>query len=106
MNAEETIQAAIDKLARLRGEAEMVADTLVGSDPPYFNLQSAYNLWREDAELIVTLHATIDAQLAILALARSSYWSPGAAPEDWETFEDGRAVMDLARAILGEQTDD
>lgn len=54
-----------------------------------------------DAEMIVRLRASLDAQLAILRDAEASYWEPGTAPDDWESFDSSKAVLSLAAAILG-----
>lgn len=80
MNAVEKLQAAIDKLEALRGSdrEEWVA---IGGDDEYLRLGDIATAGpeggryviaehaRHDAELIVTLHRTIDAQLAILRMA-------------------------------------
>lgn len=39
----------------------------------------------------------------VLADAARNYWEPGKAPDDWESFDSSRAVLNLADAILGVQ---
>lgn len=39
----------------------------------------------------------------VLQDARANYWIPGAAPEEWESFESSRATVRLAHAVLGEE---
>lgn len=102
MTAAETIQAAIDKLTRLRDlstQDKWVRDVAEAEATP--GLMRAVvldDLTDVDATLVITLHATIDAQLAILQRSL-----------DWFTEEAmsyiGPEDMALARAILGEQVD-
>lgn len=115
----ETIQAAIDKLERLRDEStpkpwHYWTDDLNGDVDLWHDQEQ--RLWignlgqhenarvYRDADLIVTLHRTIDAQLAIL---RNSYG--GAQDVDrygWSSADSPDAVadaLDLARAIIGEE---
>jgi len=72
MNAVEEIQAAIEKLTELRGPdpEEWVGQfrriTTPSQDDPI-----AVDLYSGDTRLIVTLHCTIDAQLAILGAAKA-----------------------------------
>lgn len=124
MNAAETIQAAIDKLTRLREAAlfgPLKVDTnypfssdVVGIFAPYAKVyaikaeSSADGGWDDDdepiddddaphrptLELLVTLHATIKAQLAILEAALTFVVESGGGFES--------EPLDLARAILGE----
>lgn len=112
MTPAETIAAAIEKLERERtasnpyGEAWRANDRITGdyseiraTSPSGVTTTLATELTAEDAVLIVTLHRTIDAQLAILrAAARARV-----------RFEEAEALLlideaalDLARAILGE----
>jgi len=122
MNAAETIQAAIDRLAYLNaatapgpwslgapefpwsswdeGDVPVVVNVeQLFSDRPAFLhhpgsfAESDGGFDRLDADLIVTLHRTIDAQLAILR-AQLHIWEGSIAYR--------AAVLDLARAILGE----
>lgn len=97
VSAAETIAAAIQKLEALRNDAtahlEQANDDLATVVFPGTQEWRAEFLRDEDAELAVTLHRTIDAQLAIL--------------RETLTFEDGFGIgeddttHDLARAILG-----
>ena len=114
MNAAETIQAAIEKLASLRDEANVAPWSLYfrsgknaahgGIDSPGGYVSSP-SLRAGNADLIVTLHATIDVQLAILNTAAPEWKrtnktdSHDEPNHSWQAFE-------LARAILGEQHDD
>lgn len=111
MSAVEEIQAAIEKLTELRDERGYVemngwlAEIREGAtgaieDPGYEGLTND--------PIIVTLHRTIDAQLAILEAAVGEIF-------EWEQDPDvgykaermfkiaatGRAALDLARAING-----
>jgi len=103
MTAAETIQAAIDKLEGHRRAA---------TEGRWQHKRSLDNHWVEsndrialaeaisqpDAELIVTLHRTIDAQLAILRwYAATLATAPGFEPHGSNEF------IALARAILGEE---
>lgn len=36
----------------------------------------------------------------VLSDAARNYWEPGSAPDDWETFDSSRAVLNLADAVL------
>ena len=125
MTPAETIQAAIDKLERLRrrtaanepgvwirGE-ELWSGALRWELARRNQFEQVFSITNDGdgigafgdtdtVDLIVTLHATIDAQLALLKLAVANYWEPGTAPDDWESFDESRKVLDLARAILGE----
>jgi len=96
-SAAETIQAAIDKLEAQSAVAtrgpwvpqwEDEFDARVGIDYSSRPTPLTGTMQRPNAELIVTLHRTIDAQLAILR-ASAGFDYP--------------AVLDLARAILGEE---
>lgn len=86
MSAVEEIEAAIARLTELRGksnsgpwepirqeEPESGAALFVLGNGP--SLDSDFNNIRDyaDADLIVTLHRTIDAQLAILMAGRTAY---------------------------------
>lgn len=35
----------------------------------------------------------------VLAEARTAYWEPGAAPDDWESFASSQAALELADAV-------
>lgn len=112
MNAAETIQAAIDKLEQKQAAATTGEWAMSGNDTFGYGVASSPNdlvisRWEvsdEDADLIVTLHRTIDAQLAIL---KNNYG--GAQDADrygWSSADSPDAVadaLDLARAILGEE---
>lgn len=113
MNAAETIQAAIDKLTRLRDEANVAPWSLYfrsgknaahgGIDSPSGYVSSP-SLKAGNADLIITLHATIDAQLAILQDSIDYRDTLARAGVEW-VEKDNSAVLLLARAILGEQVD-
>jgi hypothetical protein len=119
MNAAETIAAAIEKLETLKAEStpspwhhwtdDLTGDvdlwhdqearsyiaTLGHSDAPRVN---------RDADLIVTLHRTIDAQLKILRRdidIRVAYIARGVLAQ-WVEAVERAGDLDLARAILGE----
>jgi hypothetical protein len=107
MNAAETIQAAIEKLERQKADTtpgpwRVVNESLQGSRHDYdpmidagdYAASSERFVRPADAELIVTLHRTIDAQLVILrsGLAHAGY-------ADQVIPVHARA---LAEAILGE----
>ena len=114
MNAVERIEAAIERLearrdASTRGRWEFSLDPfsesvayVIGSSEAY---ELASDLIEEDADLIVTLHRTIDAQLAILREAHRFATHRYAAlftfpyiPSDWN-------AVALADAILGAPDD-
>jgi hypothetical protein len=123
MNAAETVQTAIDKLTRLRNESakanpfpwsvyDHLGDPMLVSAAPeeyghpvsllYEDSYSMDPAWwhTETAELVVALHATIDAQLDLLWKTLEFVKStPGA------TSHEG-PVIDLALAILGKQATD
>lgn len=104
MTEVERLEAAIEKLETLKagsaqGEWQFAAD---GSESAIYDNDTGYELalipemfmagnFAANADLIVTLHRTIDAQLGILRAARVVYGSGIAVPE-W---------MTLADAILG-----
>jgi hypothetical protein len=103
MSDTKTIQAAVEKLEGLRDASwsivpgrwtnEEDAQEIVGSHG------AIGECWNSDnADLIVTLHATIDAQLALLKLALE-YGQLA----DGEGSRFSARASDLARAILGEQ---
>lgn len=119
MNAAETIAAAIEKLETQRDVAEMGKLTIhrfndgrledVWIDSEYWradgsgSIRTALVLDRnqgpkrfDTAELIVTLHRTIDAQLAILRRTLDDLNNLLVYPSDLDI------ELDLARAILGE----
>lgn len=102
MNPADTIQAAIDKLSRQRDASQRIVSGRWANDDDPEEVTGSHGAvsesWsREHADLIVTLHATIDAQLAVLHLAL-----------DYGELESGsgsrfiKAANELARAILGE----
>lgn len=117
--AVETIQAAIDRLEGLRAES---------TPPPWFlTYESATHprIWgnldevgdaadhvattarsRHDADIIVTLRRTIDAQLAILRFGikrqEAVDWTHRLAGDKHR--ESASLELDLARAILGEES--
>lgn len=116
MSALEEIQAAIEKLLSLRDHAEdgpwmflecdagsERGDLLMGDsrDPVDAYPVISQDIHSADADLIVTLHRTLDAQLEILHDAAANYWATGHAPDDWESFDSSRAIFALARAITG-----
>jgi hypothetical protein len=120
MSAAETIQAAIEKLERLRDSsspAPWIADedTLYTTEKwknaygrvmprPIFmaegNYVSGYAYIEADAELILTLHRTIDAQLSALEAAK---WLLGQKmfPLNY-THAATASIIRLAEAIVGE----
>jgi hypothetical protein len=91
MNAAETIAAAIEKLeaGRTAATSGPWSSGLVGVYGPEGYVASDGDMWPDDRALIVTLHRTIDAQLAILRMYR--------------IFPHPQ-VETLARAILGESS--
>jgi hypothetical protein len=115
MNAEETIQKAIDKLHQLRDETTpgpwlrryVIGDpnwpVIISDDiGEVVNTTIETFTTKMDADLIVTLHATIDAQIAILDAAREQYAGSERTASHDEPAASWMAVH-LARAILGEQ---
>lgn len=109
MNAAETIQAAIDKLTRLREKASpgpwehqpYGAQNQNGdySGADIFDANGEYLLHDvsdTDGSLISTLHATIDAQIELLEGHRKY------AEASWLNVEPDDVVVKLARAILGQ----
>ena len=99
MTAVEEIQAAIEKLSRLRsdepwrlvGGNEWITPIGIGVAPDDGGISIG------DAELIVTLHRTIDAQIDVLGAARFNIKaSPGG-----YTHATVAAALCLARAING-----
>ena len=109
MSALYTITAAIVKLTELKasapggpwrvGESYMDYPTLDGSDDHgrEFGNQFASIDNIPAGRLIVTLHNTIDAQLAILRAAQDDYNQYGGKPSQFFAND-----INLARAILGE----
>jgi hypothetical protein len=115
----ERIEAAIAKLETLKAEStpgpwrlaraqhvthaiygEKPGQEVIGSTPRYGGLWSA-----DDGELIVTLHRTIDAQLAILRAVVESVpiWVENDGPmTDAELVDNLLFELALADAILGE----
>jgi hypothetical protein len=109
MTPAETIQAAIEKLARLRdgADADFFAIDDVGTESYLGYLRVAQSvdpstITPEDADLIATLHATVDAQLALLAETHRQYAAWGNRVGRHTVDPDG-LVLNLANAILGEQ---
>lgn len=102
MNAAEIIQAAIDKLAHQRSRSSDGAWHVDGLSRTNGTVALSNDVGRyvvhyaaeADADLITTLHRTIDAQLAILR--EHGKPAPGGSVD--------AAVLDLARAILGEDS--
>jgi hypothetical protein len=105
MSAVEEIQAAIDKLTKLKtestpgawgGRVSILGIIRVQTDDHYI-VAEVYGD-EDDAlcntDLIVTLHRTIDAQLAILTNARD-WWN------SWPKGDIDADVVVLARAING-----
>jgi hypothetical protein len=124
MNAAETIQAAIEKLETLKADTSpapwfATEDTLYTAETwkgprgriaprPIFmaegNWVAGYVHIEADAELILALHRTIDAQITILRRdldIRVDYIARGILAK-WEEAVERAAALDLARAILGE----
>ena len=101
MSAVDEIQAAIVNLTELvdsRGYSVyngwlIEIDNSLLPDDPRVPLTSD--------EYMLTLHRTIDPQIAILQDAAEGYWKPGDAPDNWEAFVSSRAALALARAING-----
>jgi hypothetical protein len=113
MKAAETIAAAIEKLEGLKGastpgEWVVRGASIHGTSRKYQPLIDAGDFASSaerfenpvDAELLVTLHGTIDAQLRILTIASEDIEQHG----DSEMAVEGiyRPELLLARAILGE----
>lgn len=112
MSAVDEIQAAIEKLTALKfgssvrpwlaepytygiqDATQRVRITSAGDSDEY---NTAEGVLPVDARLIVTLHATIDAQLAILNHAYGQL-KDGYSPDEPGATED---ALDLARAING-----
>lgn len=132
MSAAETLQAAIDELEALKAESSpgpweieepgeyfnpkwddvRVMRAREGNEPDYDRYiirdgsyaADAGGFSQPDAELIVTVHRTIDAQLAILRHdleIRARYEREGIPLEAWESAVVRAGDLDLARAILG-----
>lgn len=115
MNAVEIIEAAIAKLSEqrqsaMKGPWRPVALNHYGTPTPGVwaegeDEEVGYPLNQTDADLLVTLHATIDAQLAILRSAADQFKD-----SDRLSFHDepnaSQLALTLASAILGEQPND
>jgi hypothetical protein len=111
MTPAETIQAAIEKLTRLRSEAspgpwaawKKPVSTLYRTDLVKYGLEDArgVDLFGSESphnvELIEALHATVSAQIALLRVSHLQTRIHGRKP----TLE----ALNLAKAILGEQVD-
>jgi hypothetical protein len=111
MSVVEEIQAAIDKLTKLKAEStpkpwEDSEDDLTGDVDLWHDQEQRLHIAtvgvagmprvEADAELIAVLHRTLDAQLAILTNARD-WWNA------WPKGDiDADVVVALARAINGE----
>jgi len=106
MNASQRLQAAIDKLELLRTERGYVEDSgwLVEENPNdrggFLEPPEPFIPITND-DLIVTLHRTIDAQLAILrdTVKLGELIGLGEEGTRWRSVEDAIALAD---AILGE----
>jgi hypothetical protein len=105
VNAAETIQAAIEKLERLKGRSTPGDWWRSGFDDVFAGpglsddvvvVQDARLSF--DAELIVTLHRTIDAQLALFG---SALWLMKGNPLAYTHAATACAIR-LAEAILGD----
>lgn len=106
MNAAETIAAAIEKLEAQRSEStsgtwEYVSEpfgAIFTEQEPGLGVQTevAEEMHDADGLLIVTLHRTIDAQLAILRRGLAKMQARYALTYDYAD------ILDLACAILGE----
>lgn len=102
MNTAETIQAAIDRLSFLRADSVTGAHWkalggLIEGEGAEYRIIVADDVDDTDADLIVTLHRTVDAQLVILRTGL---------PDSREAFSEAgqayRAAAEiLAKAILG-----
>ena len=117
MTAAQEIQAAIEKLTTLKEQSTpgpwgWDSQGIVQSFD--ISVQVGKHEWERigvvapehvrdaDAELIITLHRTIDAQLEILRLHLDSLTNPDYDHEEDEDFErDYSDILDLARAING-----
>lgn len=108
MTPAETIQAAIDKLTQLRDKSttgpwvvsRYQGDQEINAPMDDGNWTAVVDFYKRDStdpELIVALHATIDAQLAAL---ETGLRFVDVTPNMCTTV-----ALDLARAILGEQVD-
>jgi hypothetical protein len=107
----ERIAAAIEKLEALRFGASGTDVTVPWFIRPLLNRQTlalaeesygariALHVLPEDAELIVTLHRTIDAQLDLLRTARGFYGAGITGPETASLFAAHALV--IADSVLG-----
>lgn len=100
MTAAETIEQAIARLEEKRAAA-MAGPWVQGAFAGEFCGPNDFEVVfsDEDADLIVTLHRTIDAQLAILRAGLAAH-SPG----DDTTEEIEEHALALGLAILGEES--
>jgi hypothetical protein len=100
MNAVERLEAAITKLETLKGSSSPGVWATGDDGDIYIDRESIghfrwfANTWNPDADLIVTLHRTIDAQLAILRHVRAHFSGDLG-------ISTNRHVVALADAILG-----
>ena len=107
MNAVEEIQAAIDTLNTMRAVSDSGAWTVAGIHPDC-SIEGDVNfiagdMYDYDAELIVTLHRTIDAQIALLSHTldiRAKYVVTGI-EQMWIDAVERAGDLALARAING-----
>jgi hypothetical protein len=110
VNAAETIAAAIEKLETLR-DAGTPGPWVDGENAGRYDaaiVTADSGMWADavvrddgfldfrDAALVITLHRTIDAQLAVLRMFGANL----ALLDDWEPHPDNE-IMALARAVLG-----
>ena len=105
MSAIEEIQAAIDKLTKMRGDG---AEWWVFEPDPNAIYQTTEDdredhvldtVNESDRDLIVTLHRTIDAQLAILRVGSAAY--AHYSTDEARDLGHDKASVQLARAING-----
>lgn len=96
--AAEEMREAITYLIDLRDEAKPGIWTSTWGSA---TIPGCDGMGSDDVALIEVLHRTINAQIAVLTEAAKNYWAHGEAPEDWESFEQHAAILDLARAING-----
>lgn len=90
MTGAERVQAAIEKLEGIRGNGEDVWTAAGRTIEDQHGTRVAQDMLTSDAKAVVTLHRTIDAQLAVLRVYLEYPFLPLEEP-----------VMSLAAAILG-----
>ena len=110
MSAVEEIQEAINELTELKakstpgwwwGHLNILGVTRVKTDDNYI-VAEVYGDEDEahcNAELITTLHRTIDAQLAILRVALAAYTHYST--DEYRALDHDKAAVQLSRAING-----